>query len=287
MYNQENFFKETKINSIKILYQDEFIIIIEKPSGLLSVSYEGNHSKTALQQIENIMHKKGTLSKTHRPFAVHRLDKDTSGVMMFALSKEMQEKIMNSWHKIILERTYIAVAENPLNKKYYLTEKDGIIQDKISYNKKHFGYVSKEEDKKSVAARTHYKILQEGKNYTLFQLDLDTGRKNQIRIHLSNKKYPIAGDENYHAKTNPFGRLALHAKNLVFIHPVTKEKMSFEIPEDNSWLQVVNKNEAKEKSISNKKDFSTSSKTEDEIKITSHKKLNKMDFIQRGKLNKK
>ena len=287
MYNQENFFKETKINSIKILYQDEFIIIIEKPSGLLSVSYEGKHSKTALQQIENIMHKKGTLSKTHRPFAVHRLDKDTSGVMMFALSKEMQEKIMNSWHKIILERTYIAVAENPLNKKYYLTEKDGIIQDKISYNKKHFGYVSKEEDKNSVTARTHYKILQEGKNYTLFQLDLDTGRKNQIRIHLSNKKYPIAGDENYHAKTNPFGRLALHAKNLVFIHPVTKEKMSFEIPEDNSWLQVVNKKEAKEKSISNKKDFSTSSITEDEIKITSHKKLNKMDFIQRGKLNKK
>ena len=287
MYNQENFFKETKINSIKILYQDEFIIIIEKPSGLLSVSYEGNHSKTALQQIENIMHKKGTLSKTHRPFAVHRLDKDTSGVMMFALSKEMQEKIMNSWHKIILERTYIAVAENPLNKKYYLTEKDGIIQDKISYNKKHFGYVSKEEDKNSVAARTHYKILQEGKNYTLFQLDLDTGRKNQIRIHLSNKKYPIAGDENYHAKTNPFGRLALHAKNLVFIHPVTKEKMKFEIPEDKSWLQLVNKNETREKTDLNKKDFLSPSQMNEELKITSHKKLNKMDFIQRGKFRGK
>ena len=287
MYNQENFFKETKINSIKILYQDEFIIIIEKPSGLLSVPYEGNHNKTALQQIENIMHKKGTFTKTHRPFVVHRLDKDTSGVMMFALSKEMQEKIMNSWHKIILERTYIAVAENPFNKKYYLTQKEGIIQDKITYNKKHFGYVSKEEDKNSVTARTHYKILQEGKNYTLFQLDLDTGRKNQIRIHLSNKKYPIAGDENYHAKTNPLGRLALHARSLVFIHPVTKEKMKFEIPEDKSWLQLVNKNETREKTDLNKKDFLSHSQMNEELKITSHKKLNKMDFIQRGKFRGK
>ena len=233
------------------------------------------------------MHKKGTLTKTHRPFVVHRLDKDTSGVMMFALSKEMQEKIMNSWHKMILERTYVAVAENPFNKKYYLTQKEGIIQDKITYNKKHIGYVSKEDDKNAITARTHYKILQEGKNFTLFQLDLDTGRKNQIRIHLSNIKYPIAGDENYRAKTNPLGRLALHARSLVFIHPVTKEKMKFEIPEDKSWLQLVNKNETREKTDLNKKDFLSHSQMNEELKITSYKKLNKMDFIQRGKFRGK
>lgn len=193
-----------------------------------------------------MMYKRGIYSKTHRPFPVHRLDKDTSGVMMFALSQEIQQKIMNTWHKMILERTYIAVAENPLNQKHYLTEKSGIIDDKITYNKKHIGYISKNnETTDGIVAKTHYTILNEGKHYSLFKLNLDTGRKNQIRIHLSNKKYPIAGDKNYHAKTNPFGRLALHARSLSFIHPVTKEKLTFEIPEDSTWEKLVTNNNIK------------------------------------------
>lgn len=213
---------------------------------MLSVSYEGSHGKTALQIVENIMHKKGIWSKSHRPFAVHRLDKFTSGVMMFALSQDIQQKIMNSWHKIILDRTYIAVAENPINKNFYFTEKSGVIEDKIVYNKKHIGYVSKaNNNSEGIIAKTHYEIILEGKHYTIFKLNLDTGRKNQIRIHLANKKYPIAGDKNYHAKTNPFGRLALHARTLSFIHPVTKEKLTFEIPEDSTWEKLVTNNNIK------------------------------------------
>ncbi|MBQ3023698.1 MAG: RluA family pseudouridine synthase [Spirochaetaceae bacterium] len=234
------------MKNLQILYQDKYLIVINKPSGLLSVNYEGFKGKSALSLIENMMYKRGIYSKTHRPFPVHRLDKDTSGVMMFALSQEMQQKIMNTWHKMILERTYIAVAENPLNQKYYLTEKSGIIDDKITYNKKHIGYISKNnETTDGIVAKTHYTILNEGKHYSLFKLNLDTGRKNQIRIHLSNKKYPIAGDKNYHAKTNPFGRLALHARTLSFIHPVTKEKLTFEIPEDSTWEKLVTNNNIK------------------------------------------
>ena len=253
---------------------------------MLSVPYEGYHGKTAIQTIEHIMQKKGSWSKTHRPFSVHRLDKETSGVMMFALSQEMQQQIMNTWHKMILERTYVAVAENPKYKSDYFKQKSGIINDKIAYNKHHIGYIPKEDAKnESVVARTNYKILKEGKVYSFFELNLDTGRKNQIRVHLSGNKYPLAGDENYRAKTNPFGRLALHAKTLVFIHPVTKQKMTFEVPEDESWLKTV---ETYNQNIFEHKEHHKKISDEDiDVKFSTKKQLSKMDFIQRGKFQKK
>mgnify|MGYP003288760487 CR=1 FL=1 len=97
---------------------------------------------------------------------------------------------------------------------------------------------AKAEKKETVSAITNYKILKQGRNFTLFELELDTGRKNQIRAHLSSIGYTICGDVNYRAKTNKFGRLALHARVLEFIHPVTKEKLRFEIPENESWSKI-------------------------------------------------
>src|SRR5574344_186107 len=101
---------------IEILYEDQWIVIINKPTGMLSVPYPGSHARTALDVLEDMMRKNGTFNSKHRPFTVHRLDRDTSGVMMFALNEQAQKKIMDSWHTMVTERLYHAVAENPHEK---------------------------------------------------------------------------------------------------------------------------------------------------------------------------
>lgn len=233
MKTESNFNPE----KLQILYEDKFLVVIYKPEGLLSVPYPGSRTKTAQDIIEQIMRKKGTYSKNHKPYAVHRLDRETSGVMMFALSENCKNIIMNSWQKMVTERFYIALAENS---KIPLPD-SGLIDDGIAFNAYNVGFVPKNNNSfkktefKTISARTNYKVLKRGKKYSLFELSLDTGRKNQIRAHLASKGYPLAGDKNYRAKTNPFNRLCLHAKTLEFIHPFTKETMKFEIPEPKEW----------------------------------------------------
>lgn len=236
--------KNNSQHKIQILYQDKHLAVIYKPEGLLSVPYEGGRAKTALDLLEQIMRKSGTCSAKHRPFAVHRLDRDTSGVMMFALNENAKNIIMDGWQNIVVARTYRAVAENPKNVRAALPE-SGTISKPLAYNAYHVAFVPKEgEAFKTVSAITDYEILRRGKNYSLFELNLQTGRKNQIRAHLSSCGYPLAGDKNYRAKTNPFGRLALHARLLEFEHPFTKEKMRFEIPEPKIWEEFVETNAA-------------------------------------------
>lgn len=270
------------IDSFKILFQDEYIAIIYKPSGLLSVPYPGGHGKTALDMLETVMRKQGTWNKGHHPFAVHRLDRDTSGVLMFALSYQAQQKIMNTWHTMVTERLYRAVGENPkASTKQQMHKKaladSGLIDAPLAQNAYHQSYVPtnvQKTEKQNVSnttkqhtdthhhkrrstsintkqtfkdtakltlspARTHYKIIEQGSTYTLFELSLDTGKKNQIRAHLAYLGYPLAGDSNYRASTNPFHRLALHARTLDFVHPYTAKKMHFEVPEPANWQQTV------------------------------------------------
>ena len=224
---------------LEILYQDDYIVVVNKPSGLLSVSFDGNRSRTAQQILEDLMRKNGSFNAKHRPLAVHRLDRDTSGVMMFALGELAQQKIMDNWHTMVSERLYRAVAENPRNPHAYLS-KSGLIDDPLAFNAHNIGYVPKsDENVETVPARTSYKTIVRGKTHTLFELSLDTGKKNQIRAHLASKGYPLAGDENYRARTNPFGRLALHARTLDFTHPFTEKPMHFEVPEPAEWESFV------------------------------------------------
>ena len=230
---------------VTILYEDEYLAVIYKPDGMLSVPYPGSRAQTALEILERIMRKKGTYSQAHRPFAVHRLDRETSGVMMFAMTEKSQKKIMDNWQTLVTGRIYRAVAENPAKENYArstlgIIKNSGTINDEIAYNAHTRGFVP--HDKacfKTVSAITHYKIIERGVHHTLFELSLETGRKNQIRAHLASKGYVLAGDENYRAKTNPFGRLALHARTLEFNHPFTGEHLTFEIPEPEKWLLCV------------------------------------------------
>lgn len=310
---------------IVVLYEDEYLAVIYKPDGMLSVPYPGSRARTAVDVLEQIMRKKGTYSQSHRPFIVHRLDRDTSGVMMFAMTEKSQKKIMDNWQTLVTGRIYRAVAENPLGKNHDGMPNSGTINDEIAYNAHNIGFVPHDNARpaenvknvrkmknraeagkessiyernleikgnnvrfKTVSAVTHYKIIERGINHTLFELSLETGRKNQIRAHLASKGYPLAGDENYRAKTNPFGRLALHARTLEFNHPFTEEHLKFEIPEPEEWILCVkngiNPSEAmhhihKTESRSRRKEKTALSG----ISHTSSTALRKMDFIARGK----
>lgn len=236
---------------IEILYQDANIIIIDKPEGLLSVPFEGCRVKTARDILEQVLRKKGEYSQKYRPLAVHRLDRDTSGVMMFATNERAQKIIMDKWHSMVKSRKYVALAENPTNFfKYGILPDSGIIDDSLSYNAHNIGYVAERGLKKEmphctrakneneIPARTHFKIVKRSGRFTVFELELDTGRKNQIRAHLASKGYPIAGDKNYRAHSDPFGRMCLHARTLEYNDPWTGEEKKFEVPEPQEWWKV-------------------------------------------------
>jgi 23S rRNA pseudouridine1911/1915/1917 synthase len=301
---------------LEILFQDQWIIIVNKPSGLLSVPYPGSRARTALDTLEEMMRKNGTYTAQHRPFVVHRLDRDTSGVMMFALNEPAQKKIMDSWQKMVTERIYHAVAENPRTRSRDLPV-SGLIDDRLAFNAHNIGFVPRDGAVPShdaptpfaeksvyekhitgkgrnrafetVEARTHYRILLRGTTHTLFELSLDTGKKNQIRAHLANKGYPLAGDENYHAHTDPFHRLALHARTLEFVHPYTKQAMKFELPEPETWMQYVQQGDpAPAIPVWNKKekisDHTAADAPVQTKPVLSGKKRAHLNFIEQGKL---
>ncbi len=267
---------------LDILYEDEAIVVINKPSGMLSVPYPGSRARTAQGVLEKLLHKK--------VFVVHRLDRDTSGVMLFVLSEAVQHKVLAQWHTMVTERLYRAVAENPRRREDALPD-SGTIDAPLAQNARHVGYVPHDADDhaKTVEARTHFAVIARGKTHTLFELSLDTGKKNQIRAHLASRRYPLAGDENYRARTDPFHRLALHARTLAFVHPVTARPMKFEVPESGEWLSYVERGDSTPEipvwrdrgSPYNKKPASLPQGAE--RMPPSRKELRKMDFIARGK----
>lgn len=265
-YKRENK-KDYGKERIEILFEDENICVIFKPTGMLSCPYPGSRARTAQDALEQIMRKKGELNANHKPLVVHRLDRDTSGVMMFALTEKAQKTIMDTWHDMVTERLYHAVAENPKDERKALPD-SGLIDDPLAFNAHNVGYVPKSckgdspDKTKTVPARTHFRVVERGKTHTLFELSLDTGKKNQIRAHLSSKGYPLAGDENYRARTDPFHRLALHARTLEFVHPFTQKKMMFQVPEPEEWLEYVKKGDFHPETPIWNKEFEESKKSE-------------------------
>lgn len=240
---------------MKILYEDKHIVVVEKPVGVLTVPYPGFRGHTIIGELTERCRKRGILRGSYKPYAVHRLDKDTSGVLLFAMTQDVQKKLMDNWQTAVKSRIYVALAENPRGKDFSQIPESGTIDAPLTKNAYHHSYVANnhrgknweqskypqkeknqtEKAQKEVSAITHYKILKQGKNHTLFQLELETGRTNQIRAHLNHIGYTIAGDELFHAKTNPFNRLCLHAKTLEFYHPVSGELLCFSEESPKSW----------------------------------------------------
>ncbi len=201
---------------ITILYEDRDIIVIEKRSGLLSVKANYEAEKTAHHLLTNYV-RKGNPKARINLFAVHRLDRETSGVMIFAKSIEIREKFAAQWEGV--DKVYIAVVHGQF------AEKSGIFKSFLAEGDD-YKMQSVRHPKDGELARTQYKVIKESKHYSLLEVHLLTGKKNQIRVHLSESGHPIVGDKKYGQDTK--GRLALHALSIRFKHPFNGQEMMFE-----------------------------------------------------------
>ncbi|KAA6302499.1 MAG: Ribosomal large subunit pseudouridine synthase D [Candidatus Ordinivivax streblomastigis] len=212
-----------RLPGLKIVYEDDYLIVIEKEGGLLAVGTNtGKEETTAFGILLNYLKKQ---NPRNRLYIVHRIDRATSGLMMFVKSPGIQHAMRDNWNDTVTERVYVAVVEGVPNK-----EADTIAS--YLYENKMFKVFSlpTNNDGSGKWAVTHYKVIRKNELYALLEVELETGRKNQIRVQMESIGHPIVGDIKYGAAVSTIGRVALHAKVLAFIHPVTNEVLRFETP---------------------------------------------------------
>lgn len=208
-------------SKLKIIYEDEYIIVVNKSEGLLSVATEKKETLTAFRILMNHLKKQ---SLRNRLYVVHRLDRETSGVLLFAKSKEVQESLQNYWRYDVLEKIYYAIVEGQVEK-----DKDTIISWLTESPKSKIVY-SSPTDNGGEKAITHYETVKRSSEYSLLKVYLETGKKNQIRVHMQSIGHPIVGDKKYGSTLSPLGRVGLHAAILTIRHPATGQKVRFEAP---------------------------------------------------------
>lgn len=231
-FNQSRPFPVFKHPRIQIVYEDNDVIVINKGYGLLSVStLSHKKEENAYEIIRNYIKE---VDPRNKLFIVHRLDRDTSGLMMFAKSEEAQNVLRHNWNNMILERLYVAVLEG------YLEQDKGYVKSRLVENSQFVVY-STDDPEDGKLAVTHYEVVGKGNGYTLAQFSLDTGRKNQIRVHAHDLGHPITGDRKYGATKSPIHRLALHARTLRFAHPITRKDMNFETPIPQKFTDCIKK----------------------------------------------
>ena len=212
---------------IKIVYEDKYIVIVEKREGIVT------NSPTSEESVQKVLNNYFEFTRQRcRAHTVHRLDKHTSGLLIFAKDKKISMLFERSWKDIVINRRYVAVVEGFMEKEF------GTIESWLKDNKMFVSY-SSEVDNGGKYAVTHYKTLKRTPGYSLIDLKLDTGRKNQIRVHMQDLKHSIVGDMKYGSTQDPIRRVALHAYKLEFIHPVTKEELSFETPIPESFIKLI------------------------------------------------
>lgn len=210
---------------IRILFEDKHLVIIDKPTGVLSVSTVFQKEETA----------HAFLKSKYRPkkvYVVHRLDQDTSGVMVFALSEEGYTGLKKIFKDHDIDRVYYALVEGTMK------SKSGTWKCYLYEDSNYVVHPTKDSSLGELAI-THYKVLTSVKHYTLLELKLETGKKNQIRVHCQLAGNPVAGDKKYGAQTDPLKRLGLHAGLLAFIHPVTGKRHSIQSPLPTVFYKVI------------------------------------------------
>ena len=216
-----------KSRYVKIVYEDEFLVVVEKKIGILSMA-AGHSSLNVKSVLDDYFHKSHQRCHAH---VVHRLDRDTSGLMIYAKDMKTEQALEKEWHQIVYDRRYVAVVSGEVK------EEGGTIANWLKDNKAYFTY-SSPVDNGGKYAVTHFHTLQRRNGYSLVEYKLETGRKNQIRVHSADMGHPVCGDTKYGNGDDPCNRLALHAYMLCFEHPVTHERMDFATPIPDSFLNV-------------------------------------------------
>lgn len=206
-----------KLKGMKVLHEDDAVIVIDKDSGLLSMGSKKEKQMTAYRQLMEYVQ---SIHPNNRVFIVHRLDRDTSGVMIFARSKMIQQRLQKAWTETVQERSYIALVEGTV-------KKDGTITSWLTEDKTYMMHSSPKPNHGQKAI-THYKMLKTNRKFSLLKINLDTGRKNQIRVHMQDLGHPIVGDKKYGSAMNTISRLGLHANAIKFKHPESGKIMRFE-----------------------------------------------------------
>lgn len=203
-----------------IVFEDATLIVIDKPENLLSIASETERDKTAHAYLSDYV-KKGNKHSKERVWIVHRLDRETSGLMVFAKTEAAKQALQNNWNTA--QKQYLAVVEGgPI-------AEHGTIESHLDESGPYKVFSTTASERTRLAI-THYRVLKRTKTNALIELDLETGRRNQIRVHLADERCPIIGDPKYGAVTNPARRLGLHASQLQIVHPTTNDRLTFSSP---------------------------------------------------------
>jgi 23S rRNA pseudouridine1911/1915/1917 synthase len=220
---------------LKIIFEDKYLIVVEKAAGLLSIATQKERIRTAYSILSEYVKQQHPGNKI---FVVHRLDRDTSGLMLFAKNQDVQYEMQSNWKYAVNQRKYTAVVEGKLETgdgsgigtiKSYLWESKALIV---------YSSPNPEDGQEAI---THYKVIKSSNEYSLVELELETGRKNQIRVQMNSIGYPLVGDLKYGGHPSILKRLALHANVLSFTHPVTGEMHAFETPVPAAFVSLVEK----------------------------------------------
>lgn len=214
---------------LHIMYEDDDIIVVNKGYGLLSVGTDSKREGTAYSLLREYVKR---VDPRQKLFIVHRLDQQTSGVMLFAKSAEAKEAMQHNWNNMVLERKYAAIVKGRPD------PAEGTITSYLAENAAHEVY-STDKPSEGKLAVTRYRTVRTRGGYSLLEVQLETGRKNQIRVHLAEQGLPIVGDRRYGSDISPIHRLALHAETLRFVHPVTRRDMYFTCPLPPGFSRLV------------------------------------------------
>ncbi len=226
-----------------IIYEDDQFLAIDKPHGLLSVESD-QERVCAYSYACDYLRMKGA---SNRPYILHRIDKETSGVLVFAKDIKVHSMLRMHWNEDISLREYYAVVNGTL------PEKKGRLVHYLAENENNIVYLTKNK-KKGKKAITNYEVVKENDEYSLLRVTIETGRKNQIRVQMASIGHPIVGDEKYGDGISPFGRLGLHASELDFIHPETHEIMKMKAPVPEEFYSLFRRKKPDQKNVQAEKE---------------------------------
>ena len=221
--------KSFHCKELDIVFEDPYLFIIDKHPGLLSMS-NNSRQQTVQTVLNRYLEKGGGRNTSH---LVHRLDRDTSGLMVYAKDVQTQQSLINSWQQLVTDRRYLALVKGEFQ------QTRGRIQSWLTEDKKFITH-SSPVDNGGKYAVTHYNVLASSNGYSLVECELETGRKNQIRVHMADLGHPVVGDRKYGSDEDPMRRLGLHAYMLCFTHPVTGKHLRFETPVPYCFEKLLN-----------------------------------------------